>query len=666
MRVDDLVTTASDRRHAADGLVSTETTNAVNSGIVGDADKSGMTLKADLFDRHRSSRGGDTASFGADRPDFEAGSDASGHPSYGSSSEVSFTASSAHGARSDAPRSSVMAAAGIVQQASDESVSGNELDDIHQLAYNAKAAGQIVSRARSRLRVSRSSSLGEHASSSHAGSDGMAAGAVPSSPGSSASRSGGSSPVGTVGKRFAQQAVGGMLRDSELDGMDQLAYDAKTGVQAASRIGSKLRGRAARANGKGLGQLAQKRYRLPKGSKSKLKAMQAHRNQMMAHRQAAAARAAAGKTVAAKTTGTTVAVNAASGGSGAVVGASGGGCLMMFLPAILAILVFVAIIGAIISGIGGAAASRTVGTLVGNEATIAQFLLDKGYDELHVAAIMGNMAVEAGSPPGTEFPTAVVEDGGGGFGICQWTGSRLLDLLSFAGSQGKDWTDLSVQLDFLWSEIQGDWEGAYTVDEESDDPIYPTYVTGSRYRFDTADDLTLATGQFCYGFERPGIPHISRRIDYARQYYEMLTASSYVEQAIAIANDDSHGYSLSNRYMNPDVDCSSFVYYALLASGFSTDQLGASPFNTAGMMTTLPACGFEQLDYTGVGSLQPGDILIRDPYGSTGHTEIYIGNSQLVGAHQDLDGVAGDSSGEEVDAGGFYEYNWEYVFRKTA
>lgn len=334
--------------------------------------------------------------------------------------------------------------------------------------------------------------------------------------------------------------------------------------------------------------------------------------------------------------------------------------------------------------LGGSVSSldEEVGTLEGNESDVAQFFFDKGYDDVHVAAILGNLRAEAGGEPGSDFNTGAVEEGAGaGHGIAQWTGSRWNgydsdsgikvtsnNLLDFATAQGKPWTDLSVQLDFLWNEMQSEWGSTYTVKRDSWDPPYPATVSGSRYRFNMADDLTVAVEQFCYGFERPGIPRISVRISFAEQYLEMLRSSSYVQAAIAIAEDDSHGYSmdLHRRALSPDVDCSSLVYYALLHSGYTTDQLGAGPFNTATMMTTLPACGFERLDYEGVGSLQPGDILMRDPYGSTAHTEIYVGDNQLVGAHDDFDQVPGDSSGAEVNVSAFYEGNWEFVFRRAA
>ena len=44
--------------------------------------------------------------------------------------------------------------------------------------------------------------------------------------------------------------------------------------------------------------------------------------------------------------------------------------------------------------------------------------------------------------------------------------------------------------------------------------------------------------------------------------------SGYVDQALKMADDKSIGYSQKHRRLNPDVDCSSFVFYALKKAGY--------------------------------------------------------------------------------------------------
>lgn len=137
--------------------------------------------------------------------------------------------------------------------------------------------------------------------------------------------------------------------------------------------------------------------------------------------------------------------------------------------------------------------------------------------------------------------------------------------------------------------------------------------------------------------------------------------TDYVRWMISIANDPSVGYSQDypQRCMQPDVDCSSFVYYALTYAGY---DVGSVAFGTGTMDLYLTRAGFQKLPYNS-SNLREGDILWR-----AGHTEVYIGNGQTVGAHIGEGGKAhgtipGDQTGDEVsvknNSGG-----WTYIYRK--
>lgn len=126
---------------------------------------------------------------------------------------------------------------------------------------------------------------------------------------------------------------------------------------------------------------------------------------------------------------------------------------------------------------------------------------------------------------------------------------------------------------------------------------------------------------------------------------------SYVSWMIDVANDDTHGYSQytsdggSARYFNPDVDCSSFVWYALVkGAGIDASDLGGSAFATGGMKEQLTKNGFKMYTYKSASELQRGDILWN-----ISHTEVYAGSGQNVGAHSNKDNKVGDSSGDEVN-----------------
>lgn len=137
----------------------------------------------------------------------------------------------------------------------------------------------------------------------------------------------------------------------------------------------------------------------------------------------------------------------------------------------------------------------------------------------------------------------------------------------------------------------------------------------------------------------------------------------YVQWAVDIANDDSHGYSQCNRN-GPDYDCSSLVWYSLLNTGYSQAELGGYAFTTYGMESVLTSIGFERYAYV-ESELQPGDILWR-----SSHTGIYVGNGQVVQASSSregngLCGRTGDQDGTEVwvsqNVG-----NWTAYFRKVS
>ncbi len=136
---------------------------------------------------------------------------------------------------------------------------------------------------------------------------------------------------------------------------------------------------------------------------------------------------------------------------------------------------------------------------------------------------------------------------------------------------------------------------------------------------------------------------------------------AYLQWAIDIANDDTHGYSQCAR-TGPDYDCSSLVYYSLLNTGYTQEQLGSYPFSTSTEPRILSSVGFERHMYA-ESELQAGDILWRD-----GHTGIYAGDGQVVQASSSregngLCGRTGDQTGTEVwvsqNTG-----NWTYYYRK--
>ena len=137
----------------------------------------------------------------------------------------------------------------------------------------------------------------------------------------------------------------------------------------------------------------------------------------------------------------------------------------------------------------------------------------------------------------------------------------------------------------------------------------------------------------------------------------VMAVESYVRWMGRVADDPGVGYSQDRRCMNPDVDCSSFVYYALLNNGWTDEQMtGGSgyPWTTWTMEERLTSgCGFTRFDFDGdISRLQRGDIFVLDGYGRDGyyheHTEVYWGDGQTIGAHKDeLGGIHGPTGGDQ-------------------
>lgn len=147
---------------------------------------------------------------------------------------------------------------------------------------------------------------------------------------------------------------------------------------------------------------------------------------------------------------------------------------------------------------------------------------------------------------------------------------------------------------------------------------------------------------------------------------------SAVDWSVMIANDDSYGYD-PDRTREHDLDCSEIIIEAYKQAGFN---VGEATY-TGNMKRVFEANGFEVLDYYAGMPLQIGDVFLNETY----HTEMLVGYydngiGKNVGAHDDFNGVSGDSDvdydgvGDEIDFGEYTEYTsvhpWEYILRYKA
>ncbi|RWZ78105.1 MAG: hypothetical protein EOT04_02910 [Candidatus Chaera renei] len=122
------------------------------------------------------------------------------------------------------------------------------------------------------------------------------------------------------------------------------------------------------------------------------------------------------------------------------------------------------------------------------------YFVGKGLSPVQAAGIMGNLQAESGINPkrvqGTQTPSGdrdfIVVDGKTGYGIAQWTSAgRQQGLLDAAKAVGKPESDMAVQLDYLWQELNA------------------AYKNNTLTPLLSATDIVQATAIFMKNFERP-------------------------------------------------------------------------------------------------------------------------------------------------------------------
>ena len=185
-----------------------------------------------------------------------------------------------------------------------------------------------------------------------------------------------------------------------------------------------------------------------------------------------------------------------------------------------------------IIGYGRVADFLTVSTTVTDTAkTIWDFLISKGLNAYAAAGLMGNLYAESALNPKNlqntsnkklnltdEEYTQRVDDGtytnfvkdSAGYGLAQWTyWSRKQNLHNFAKSAGKSIGDLSMQLEFLWNELQG----------------YKVVISTLK----TAKSLQEASDIVLTGYEKPANQSDSvkkKRAEYGQVYFDRYANGS--------------------------------------------------------------------------------------------------------------------------------------------
>lgn len=258
------------------------------------------------------------------------------------------------------------------------------------------------------------------------------------------------------------------------------------------------------------------------------------------------------------------------------------------------------------------------GTLSGTTTTMQvwNYFRSAGFSEEATAGIMGNLYQESGVDP-----TCIQGNGAGpAAGIAQWENyntqsGRWREMADYCESQGKPWTDLKCQLDYILIEMPGVFRvytghGTYTYPNGTV-TWWPDSITMEEYK--QLDDIDTAVEIFECTFERASIPNMARRISQAHAYYDMyhgVEAPSAEAQAVIDRAYSQMGKPYEWGGGGPNsFDCSGLVSYALTGSY-------GHRWSTTDYMT-----------WTRVSNPQPGDICT-----SSTHCGIYIGNNQMIHA----------------------------------
>ena len=132
----------------------------------------------------------------------------------------------------------------------------------------------------------------------------------------------------------------------------------------------------------------------------------------------------------------------------------------------------------------------------------------------------------------------------------------------------------------------------------------------------------------------------------------------YLNNLKNMADDDSIGYSKNSRNLNPNVDCSSFVYFGLYKAGLVPKM--SWPFTTSTMGPVLEKAGFKKIKYA-TSKLKHGDIVVN----VNNHTAVYLEGNKQIAAHTDYDGKNGDSTGKEVGISKYsvHSSGYDYIYR---
>lgn len=260
-----------------------------------------------------------------------------------------------------------------------------------------------------------------------------------------------------------------------------------------------------------------------------------------------------------------------------------------------------------------------------SEQSIYQLLRAGGLSPAGACAMMGNMQAESGcisfrmqgdfskNYQNSRNYTAQIDDNiidrntfvnigpnGGGYGLCQWTFPKRKDnLYAYAKASGISIGDEAMQCNFCINELQ----------------IEPEYKELYSYLCETTN-LAEATEKICLKYERPQIPNVKERLNYAMNFFNLFAKNDsnevkpVVEEPAEVINDGNCLIKM-RPLRKGDVGHDVFVAQCgLFDLGFDCDLLDGD----FGNMTQTAVKAFQQhykLDPTGIVGKQEWDLILK-------------------------------------------------------
>lgn len=121
-----------------------------------------------------------------------------------------------------------------------------------------------------------------------------------------------------------------------------------------------------------------------------------------------------------------------------------------------------------------------------------------------ISALAGNAWSESHINP------TVKQYGGTAFGLFQWDGNRKTELLNWLKSNNFEATDPVGQMQYLV--VENDWIGTHN-----------GISSLSEFLKSESSDIPSLTEAFCFGWERPGVPALENRINFALKAFDYIT-----------------------------------------------------------------------------------------------------------------------------------------------